>query len=168
MPILRKISVILFLFIAFLAPLIWYPGLSDFSNLPQRVFLETGVLLLALTWLASQVSYNALPIQRLPFFTWPLLAFLGWALFTGVFALNPYETWEIGRLWLVAILFFSLTSQFAASSARRRQVLIALFTAAFLVAILGISQHLFGLSIIPQLAPPAANFANKNMAVHFI
>lgn len=168
MPILRKISVILFLFIAFLAPLIWYPGLSDFSNLPQRVFLETGGLLLALTWLASQVSNNALPIQRLPFFTWPLLGFLCWALFTGVFALNSYETWEIGRLWLVAILFFSLTSQFAASSTHRRQILIALFTAAFLVAILGISQHLFSLSIIPQLAPPSANFANKNMAVHFI
>jgi len=168
MPILRKISVILFLFIAFLAPLIWYPGLSDFSNLPQRVFLETGGLLLALTWLASQANNNALPIQGLPFFTWLLLAFLGWALFTAAFALNSYETWEIGRLWLVAILFFFLISQFAIASSQRRQVLAALFGAAFLVAVLGISQHLFDLSYIPQLAPPAATFANKNMAVHFI
>ena len=168
MPLLKRTIIILFLFTAFLAPLIWYPGLSDFCNLPQHAFLETAGLLLALSWLTAQATSNTSPIQRLPFFTWPLLAFVGWALFTAVFALNPYETWKIGRLWLTAILFFFLIPQLAVSSSQRRQVLTALFAAAFLVAVLGISQHLFGLSYIPQLAPPAANFANKNMAVHFI
>lgn len=168
MPILQKTPIILFLFTAFLAPLIWYPGLSDFSNLPQRIFLDTAGLLLVLAWLATQATGSTSPIQKLPFFTWSLLAFISWPLCTAVFALNPYETWKIGRLWLTAILFFFLISQLAVSSPQRRQVLAALFGAAFLVAILGISQHLFGLSIIPQLAPPAANFANKNMAVHFI
>jgi O-antigen ligase/Tfp pilus assembly protein PilF len=164
----NKKPFILLLFIAFTTPLVFYPGLSDFSNLPQRVFLETTGILLALYWLATQATRHALPSQRLPFFTWPLLVFVGWSLFTAVFALNPYETWEIGRQWLAALLFFSLIPQLAASSTQRRQILIALFSAAFLVAILGISQHLFGLSYIRQLAPPAANFANKNMAVHFI
>ncbi|MCG2824167.1 MAG: hypothetical protein L6364_10865, partial [Desulfobulbaceae bacterium] len=131
MPILRKISVILFLFIAFLAPLVWFPGLSDFSNLPQRIFLETLGILLCFSWLTTQATDNGLPFHRFPFFTWPLLGFLGWAMFTGVYALNPYEAWEIGRQWLVALLFFLLASQLMISSARRRQVLIALFTAAF-------------------------------------
>jgi len=168
MSFLKKSHAILLLITVFVAPLIWYPGLGDFSNLPQRVFLETEGLLLALIWLTTQVSNNALPVHRLPFFTWPLLAFVGWALLTAVFALNPYETWEIGRQWLTAVLFFFLISQSAVSATQRRQILTALFCAAFLVAILGISQHLFGLSVIPQLVPPAANFTNKNMAVHFI
>jgi tetratricopeptide (TPR) repeat protein len=168
MSILKKIPIILFLCIVFSAPLIWYPGLSNFCNLPQRVFLETAGLLLVLSWLADQTNNNAFSIQRLPFFTWPLLAFLGWALFTAFFALNPNEAWEIGRQWLVALLFFFLVPQLAVSSAQRRQMLTALFGAAFLVAILGIGQHLFGLSYVPQIAPPAANFANRNMAVHFI
>jgi len=168
MPLVKKNLPLLLLITTFSAPLVFYPGLSDFANLPQRVFLETGGLLLALSWLVTQSTSNALPVHRLPFFTWPLLAFLVWALFTAVFALNPYETWKIGRLWLTAILFFFLIQQLAVSSAQRRQMLTALFGAAFLVAVLGISQHLFGLSFIPQLAPPAANFANKNMAVHFI
>ena len=168
MPIPRKAPVILFLLSALLAPLVWFPGLSDFSNLPQRIFLETLGILLCFSWLTAQASDNGLPLHRLPFFTWPLLGFLCWSMFTGVFALNPYETFKIARQWLVALLFFLLASQLMTPAARRRQVLIALFAAAFLVAILGISQHLFGLSIIPQLAPPAANFANKNMAVHFI
>jgi O-antigen ligase/Tfp pilus assembly protein PilF len=168
MPILRKTPVFLFLFTAFLAPLIWYPGLSDFSNLPQRVFLETAGLLLVLSWLATQATSTPFPFQRLPFFAWILLAFVGWALFTTIFALNPHETWKIARHWLAAILFFLLISQTTASSTQRRQILTALFGAAFLVAVLGISQHLFGLSYVPQLAPPAANFANKNTAVHFI
>ncbi len=168
MTILKKTPVIIFLYTVFLAPLVWFPGLSDFSNLPQRIFLETLGILLCFSWLTTQATDNGLPFHRFPFFTWPLLGFLGWAMFTGVYALNPYETWEIGRQWLAALLFFLLASQLMISSARRRQVLIALFTAAFLVAMLGISQHLFGLSWIPQLAPPAANFANKNMAVHFI
>lgn len=168
MYVFKKTPFLLLLFINFVAPLVLYPGLSDFSNLPQRIVLETAGLLLALAWLTNQARKNALPFRRLPFFSWPLLAFLGWFFFTAVFACNPYETWKIGRQWLLALLFFFLTPQLAVSSAQRRQVLIALFGAAFLVAILGISQHLFGLSYVPQLAPPAANFANKNMAVHFI
>ena len=168
MHIIKKILFPSLLFIVFTAPLIFYPGLSDFANLPQRIVLETAGLLLALAWLATQADKNALPLRKLHFFTWPLLAFVTWSLLTTVFALNPYEAWKIGRLWLTAILFFFLIPQLAVSSAQRRQVLTALFTAAFLVTTLGISQHLFGLSIIPQLAPPAANFGNKNMAIHFI
>jgi O-antigen ligase/Tfp pilus assembly protein PilF len=163
----RKTPFPLLLFTLFITPLVFYPGLSDFSNLPHRVFLETTGILLALSWLVNQATGKT-PSQRLPVFTWLLLAFVGWTLFTAVFALNSYEAWHIGRQWLVASLFFFLTSQLAVYSAQRRQMLTALFGAAFLVAILGISQHLFGLSYIRQLAPPAANFANKNMAVHFI
>ncbi|MBU4117495.1 MAG: O-antigen ligase family protein, partial [Proteobacteria bacterium] len=161
-------KIILLLPVIFTAPLIFYPGLSDFANLPQRVVLETGGLFLALSWLATQATNDNSPIQRLPFFTFTFLAFLGWALLTTALALNPYESWKIGRQWLAAVLFFFLISQFAVSSDQRRQVLTALFCSAFLVAILGICQHLFGFSFIPQLAPPAANYANKNMAVHFI
>ena len=168
MPIFKKTTGIFFLFTAFSAPLIWYPNLSDFSNLPHRVFLETGGILLAFAWLATQATDNTSSIQRLPFFAWPLLSFIVWGLCTAIFTLNLYETWHIGRQWLVALLFFFLISQLAVSSAQRRQIQTALFGAALLVAILGISQHLFGLSVIPQLAPPAANFGNKNMAVHFI
>lgn len=168
MPSLKKTPFLLLLSVCFIAPLILYPGLSDFTTLPQRIVLETTALLLALAWLINQTNTDALPIRRCLFFAWPLLAFLGWSLLTASFALNPYEAWHIGRHWLVAALFFFLTTQLAITSTQRRQVLTALFTAAFLVAILGISQHLFGLSVIPQLAPPAANFGNKNMAVHFI
>jgi len=168
MPNLKKTPFLLLLFVCFIAPLILYPGLCDFSNLPHRIVLETAALLLALAWLTNQTNKDALPLRKCLFFTWPLLVFLGWSLFTAAFALNPYETWKIGRQWLVATLFFFLIVQLAITSTQRRQVLIALFSAAFLVAILGISQHLFGLSVIPQLAPPAANFGNKNMAVHFI
>ena len=86
----RKAPVILFLFSALLAPLVWFPGLSDFSNLPQRIFLETLGILLSFFWLTTQATDNGLPLHRFPFFTWPLLGFLGWAMLTGVFALNPY------------------------------------------------------------------------------
>ena len=168
MHIFKRISFSLLRLIVFTAPLIFYPGLSDFSNLPQHVFLETAGLFLALVWLANPATCNTFPLQRLPFFTWPLLAFLGWSLLTAIFALNPYEAWKIGHQWLMAVLFFLLTPQIAVLLAQRRQILTALFGAAVLVAILGICQHLFGLSYVPQLASPAANFANKNMAVHFI
>jgi O-antigen ligase/Tfp pilus assembly protein PilF len=168
MPAFKKISRSLLLFAAFTAPLIFYPGLSDFANLPQRVFLETCGILLALSWLSNQTTETAPPIQKLPSFSWPLLAFIIWGLLTSIFALNPYEAWKLDRQWVIATLFFFLTPQVAAASNQRRQLLSALFTAAFLVAVLGISQHLFGLSIVPQLVPPAANFANKNMAVHFM
>ena len=164
----KKTPFILLLFITFTGPLSFYPGLSDFANLPQRVAIETGGLLLILFWLATQATNDNSLIQRLPFFTFTFLAFLGWSLFTAALALNPHESWEISRQWIIAFLFFLLISQIAVSSLQRRQILIALFSVAFLVAVLGICQHLFGFSFIPQLAPPAANYANKNMAVHFI
>jgi len=95
MTILKKTPVIIFLYTVFLAPLVWFPGLSDFSNLPQRIFLETLGILLCFSWLTTQATDNGLPFHRFPFFTWPLLGFLGWAMFTGIYALNPYEAWEI-------------------------------------------------------------------------
>jgi len=168
MSFFKKPPFILLLITVFVAPLIFLPNVSDFANLPQRIFLETAGILLALVWLTNQLTSSALPVHRLPFFTWPLLAFVGWGLCTAVFALNPYETWEIGRQWLTAVLFFFLISQLVVTPTQRRPFLTGLFGAAFLVAILGISQHLFDISFVPQLVPPAANFANKNMAVHFI
>ncbi|MBU2538760.1 MAG: tetratricopeptide repeat protein [Proteobacteria bacterium] len=168
MHIFKKILFPLLLFTTFTAPLVFYPGISDFTNLPQRIVIETGCLLLALSWLATQAIGNESKTPKLPVFTWVLLAFLCWSLFTVPFTFNTYEGWEIGRQWLTAFLFFFLISQIAVSSDQRRQTLSVMFGAAFLVAILGICQHLFGFSFIPQLAPPAANYANKNMAVHFI
>lgn len=167
MNVSRK-TFLLLTFTLFTAPLIFYPGISDFSNLPQRAFLEIAWFLLAFLWLINQTSNNVFPIHKFPFFTWALLAFLVWGLFTSVFTLNLYEAWEIGRKWLVGLVFFLLLPQLAISAPQRRQVLTGLFGAAFLVGVLGICQHLFGFSFIPQLAPPAANYANKNMAVHFI
>lgn len=168
MHIFKKILFPLLLFTTFTAPLVFYPGISDFTNLPQRIVIETGCLLLALSWLATQATSNDFHIQRFPFFTWALLAFLAWSSSSTALALNPYESWKIGRQWLTASLFFFLIPQLTVSAPQRRQVLTALFGAAFLVAILGICQHLFGFSFIPQLAPPAANYANKNMAIHVI
>ncbi len=51
---------------------------------------------------------------------------------------------------------------------RMVQLLTAIIFSGTLCALLGVVQHLFGLSWVPQARPPAATFANKNMAVHFI
>lgn len=154
--------------VTFLAPLVVLPALFDFANLPQSVFLQVATA----TLLAVAVAYpvwrrSGSALERPPLLL-PLAAFLAWGGLSCAWAPNPALSLRLWTHWVAAGLAFVLLVQIADRSSDLRPVLRAAFAAGVVVAVLGIGQRLFDWRFIPQAFPPAATFANKNMAAQFV
>ena len=151
-----------------LSPLVVIKGLFDFSDLPQASIVQTGTLLsgllLALAgWVAGELRV------RLPRVAYPFAALLLWSLVSLFWSTNVYEGVATWRSWAAAFLIFLLVAWHVSSNLQRvRWLLGGLFLTGGVVGVIGVAQHLFGLTLIPQVIAPAATFANKNMAVHFL
>lgn len=155
------------LFLAAATPFVLVPGLRDYADLPQTAFVQVGALVLALLWLVRSVVRKDCRILRTPL-DLPLLCFLAWALVSLLWAHNRYEALVAWAHWAACGLVFLVTVNAVAERRERSWLLGCLFASGALVAFLGMLQYLFGLGWIPQSFPPAATFANKNMAVHYV
>jgi Tfp pilus assembly protein PilF/O-antigen ligase len=142
-------------------------GIHDFANLPQSAFIQVGVLLLFFVWLIKGFVGKQCFILKSPL-NLPILAFVLWSLISVIYAHNRYEAFLAWRPWAASALMFFLVINGKYQKRRLIQLLAAVFMSGSLCALLGIAQHLLGLSWVPQVAPPAATFANKNMVAHFM
>jgi Tfp pilus assembly protein PilF/O-antigen ligase len=153
--------------ISFLAPLVFLRGIRDFANLPQSGFIQVGVVFLLLVWLVKGSIRKQCFILKSPLNV-PILAFFLWSLASILYAHNRYEGLLAWRPWAASALMFFLVSNDKYGKRRLTHLLAALTISGSLCSLLGIAQHLLGFSWVPQITPPAATFANRNMAAHFI
>ncbi|MDR9502080.1 MAG: tetratricopeptide repeat protein [Desulfurivibrionaceae bacterium] len=157
-----------FALVMLVAPFVLLPGLSEFANRPQAAWLQiTTFLLLTLFFLRAYRNKEEAAIRTHPLLL-PLAALLLWSFVGLSYAVNPYEVIKRFLHLLAAGAAFFLALQLFFSPARAKILLWALALAGLGVALIGMGQHLFRLSLIPQIVPPAATFANKNMAAHFV
>ena len=145
-----------------LAPLVVLPGLHDFANLPQSAFVQVGasfLLLLFFCWRPSaRVPFGAAP------FDVPLLAFGLWSAASLLWAHTRYPGAELALGWLACGVVYGLVSRTALRTEDREELLRGVLIAGVVVAALGLGQQTFGLDLVPQVAPPAGTFANRNVA----
>ncbi|RLC12824.1 MAG: hypothetical protein DRH43_00580 [Deltaproteobacteria bacterium] len=153
--------------ISFLAPFLFLRGIYDFANLPQMAFIQIGVTLLLLVWIIKSFVDKKWLILKSPF-NLPIIAFILWSYVSAIYAHNKYEAFLPLMHWTASAVAFFLVINGLREEKRLIQLVAAIFVSGFLTALLGIAQYLFNLSWVPQVVPPAATFANKNMAVHFI
>jgi len=151
----------------FLAPLVFIKGIYDFANLPQLALIQAGVVLLLILWLIRETAAGHCRIVKSPF-NLPILGFILWSLVSVLYAHNGYEGLLIWMHAAACALMYFLVLNGMEEETDPWRICTAIFLAGFLSALLGIFQHIFNWSWIPQVVPPAATFANKNMAVHFI
>lgn len=148
-----------------IAPFLYWPTLSEFANLPQAAWLQVATFFcLSIFFLRrkQETAINSSPLLI------PIAALLLWC-FAGLsYAVNPYELIKRFIHLMGAAAAFVLVIQLYRTTSRTKILLWALAISGLGVALIGIAQHLFNLSVIPQLAPPSATFANKNMAAHFV
>ena len=151
----------------FVAPFVFIRGISDFANLTQMVFIQTGVAFFTLLWLAKPLISHKASIVRSRFYL-PIIALLIWTTISFAHAHNRYEA-TLPWMHVIAssVMFFLIINSFL-DEQYRSKLLAAIFFSGFFVALLGVIQHLFQITWIPQASPPSATFANKNMAVHFV
>ncbi len=150
----------------FVAPFVYFPGLDDFADLPKTVFIQLGVCLLLILWVfhilsSSRATWRPHPLK------WAVLLFIGWAGISVLWAHNGYEAVVTGLHWLFCGLFFLAVARLDREKWGPR-FLFAIQASVFGVAALGCLQYLLAIDWIPQLAPPAATFANRNSAVHIV
>jgi Flp pilus assembly protein TadD/O-antigen ligase len=152
---------------SFLSPFVFLREIHDFAKFPKMAFIQVGVLFFFLIWLARALMAKNFVALKSPF-DLPIIAFVLWCLVSVIYAHNRYEGLVPWFHWAASALVFFLVINGIREEKHRVQLLAAVFVSGVLCAILGIVQYLFCFSWIPQSIPPAATFANKNMAVHFI
>ena len=151
----------------FLAPFVFIRGISDFAILTQMVFIQTGVSFFVLIWLVKSLLSGKCLILKSHFYL-PILALFLWSLISITYAHNRYESTLPWMQWTASAVMFFLVSNSFQDEKYRIRLIAAIFFSGCLVALLGIGQYLFNIAWIPQVIPPSATFANKNLAVHFV
>jgi O-antigen ligase/Tfp pilus assembly protein PilF len=149
------------------APLIFLPTGGEFEDNPKAGFLQWGIALLALLWFARGTRGASPSRVRTPLGL-PLVLFYLACLLSLTRAVNAFEAVPSLLQWGAGgMLCFLLMQTLRGPDAVPRLFLAAALSCGA-VSLIGIAQVWLGLDWIPQAAPPAATFANRNMASHFV
>ncbi len=151
----------------FAAPFILLPSLYEFSSHPKTAFIQIWLCLILLLFWYKALSNRKITAPR-GGMNWVVVSFLFWSLISITWAVNPYESFSVFLHWaLCAVLFFIAAGNF--KNADDLKILFAaLAFSGTVVSLIGLSQHFFHISIIPQAAPPASTFSNRNLSAQFI
>jgi Flp pilus assembly protein TadD/O-antigen ligase len=150
-----------------LAPLVVIPGLFDFANLPQSAFLQVSAAGLLVAALGRPVWRLRAGRPEWPPLAAPLAAWLAWSALACAWSPNPALSLRLWLHWLAAAIAYLLLFHLADRADDVRPVVVAALAAGAAVAVLGIGQRALGWTFVPQAFPPAATFANKNVAAQF-
>ncbi len=157
-----------FIFIV-LAPLVTPIGYNGamMPDLYRGAYFQIGVLFLAAMWFLQQINlkkrkiiYSGIEI--------PILAFLTWSTLSLLWVDDYFEALKLLTIWWCAGLLYFLVMQVFRDRQSIHTLSLGIVISGALIALIGISQHLFDLDWIVQAKKPAATFGNRNMAVHFL
>ena len=156
------------LILVLISPFVFIKGIFHYSTIPQAAFIQVvSVLILVAFLVVTAINKGRVQIIKHPI-NIAVLGFFAWTLFASFKAHNTYESFTIWSQWAMCGLVFFLFQQLQLSKEMIIRLLSGIYITGVIVSMLGICQHLFQFNIIPQAAPPAATFANKNMAAQFI
>jgi putative inorganic carbon (HCO3(-)) transporter len=133
----------------------------------KATFVEIVAPGLLVYWLGKNLKATSLYLPKIPLALPLVLVFLLGAL-SLLWSYKVEHTLARLLMWAAAgITYFLLT---ASISDRRqlRNILACLFFGGFLLALIGILQHVFSWDVLPLARPPASTFANRNAAVHVV
>ena len=156
----------------FLSPFIILPGIRNAADLPQNAFVQISILFLSSVWAVKSITDKELKCVFPPFLMWPFIVFVLWCILCLFAAVNFFEGVKV-VLQVVAMFigfFMTVNIYYFCDDMHDNpdSLIMAIVFAGAGVAVIGIVQNLFGFSMIPQARPPAATFANRNMAAQFM
>lgn len=152
-----------FLALALLLPVVYVPGVYDFTRWPRLLLLQIGVGLLGVAWLCrSETKF------RQPKILLPIAAFTGWQIFTTLWAANPVESVVRGSQ-AVTMAGFSVACTFLLSRSGIERVIRATAAVAAVVSFVCICQY-WGLAFqwIPTAGNPSATFGYRNYLATYL
>lgn len=142
-------------------PFLITTNMWDYAELPKALFLRNGVILLAILFFWKR--RRDIHISK----TFMVLGgFIFWAAITLFWAVDPASGLETLSHWIVCALFLLLVQNMNINT---KNVLITVFLAAWIVAMIGLGQHFFRLDWFWQSSKgPASTFGNANIASRYI
>jgi hypothetical protein len=145
------------------APLVVLPGHVDFARLPQQAFVVVSALVVSLLWVLRGGALTG----RATRLDLSLLAFLVWSAVSALASAEPAA--GLARLgqWTACALVFAVVSR-AARMDDVPRLASALLMGGAAAAAVGLGQVLFGATLVPQAAAPAATLANRNVAAGYM
>ncbi|HCE42524.1 MAG TPA: hypothetical protein DET40_03130 [Lentisphaeria bacterium] len=157
----------MFCFFIFFAPFAVIPFIYDYSNLAQAVYLQTGAVLFSCIIIFRMIRAGKIILPDLKILA-PVMLLLAWAGLSVIWSCNRYEPLPMLLQWTAALAIFIVAVNFVRDLGSAAILLRTMFYSGAFVAIMGISQYLSGIQILPQEYPPASTFANRNVASEFI
>ena len=149
------------------APLIFYPKIQNFSNLPKSTFIQLLVGILWICWLLKAYQKQRVQLIKHPLLLVIVLWIL-WSGFTILWALDKYSAIMLWLHWFLCMICFLIVVHSLKTIKQIDRLVIYLVLGANIVAVLGFLQYIFGMGIIPQAAVPGATFFHRNIAAQFI
>ena len=144
-----------------LTPFIITDSLWNYSNLPKTLFIQNGVILLAVVFFWKR-KFKDITVSK------TLIActlFLAWAGLSIFWAINKYEAVVIFTHWVICGMFLFLVHNL---SINRIVIFTIVFVTAWIVTLIGLGQHFFQLDWVLQSVGPASTFANRNATGAYI
>jgi len=154
-------------FLLILAPFIFKRGLNNFADLPQRVFIQAVTVFLMLLWVMWALVKAEIKVSRNPVYL-IAAAFVGWSFSSLLWAHNRYDAFYSAVHWATCGAVFFAVSTVLYQDKWTHRILAAVSVAGTGVVFLGLGQHFFKLNWVPVVRPPAAAFANANMASQYV
>ena len=148
------------------APLLVVPVLRDFEDLPKRIWLQGGSLIL-LGFILTEASREGVIRLRRCVLYLPLSLVTVWSLLSLTWSRDLNSAALQWLHWAACGALFFSSLQVIASATQFRRILHAITIGGALIAVLGVSQYFFGFSGIKQQLIPGATFNNPNMAGQF-
>lgn len=144
-------------------PFVIADKLWDYSNLPKVLFIQNGVVLLAVVFFWTR-KFKDIAVSRTLI---AYMVFLAWAGLSIFWATNKYEALVIFSHWTTCGMFLFLVQNL---NINRTVMFLILISTACLVSLIGLAQVFFGFDWVVQSegAGPGATFANGNLAGNYI
>jgi O-antigen ligase/Tfp pilus assembly protein PilF len=159
----QKVTTATLLALVSLLPIIYIPGVYDFTRWPRLLMLQVAVILLAVTWFRSHKNPKGLPRIAVP-----VSAFVGWQILTTLWADNAVEALQRGSQ-AFTMGGFALLCAFLVSPSEIRRVILATAAATAFVSIICICQY-WGIAFewIPTAGNPSATFGYRNYLATYL
>lgn len=149
------------------APLIFYPNIENFSNLPKGAFIQFAASILWLCWVLKSYPDNKLRLIKHPL----LLMIVLWLLWSGVsiiWAVDRFSAFTLWLHWFLCALCFFVVVHTIKTLKQLDRLVFFIVISANIISVLGFFQYIFGMETIPQAAIPSATFAHRNIAAQFV
>jgi O-antigen ligase/tetratricopeptide (TPR) repeat protein len=150
---------------AFLVPLVYFPGIYDFTLHPRLFILQ---LMLLIVWGSSALGRRVSPSFGSPLLL-PLFAFAAVSVASVFWAVNPVDaTLHVQRLF--TFLLLAIAAATALDPKRIPTIYAGVAAAGCVASLLGIAQYLGweAVSFIPTVGNPSATFGYRNYAASFL